>query len=134
MSNRRAIKLTGKQDVCNYCGEHKDIAELVKSRAKKRGYINYCLVCKRDTNREKRYYCKSYERKSNIVKRAKSVPCSDCGDEYPWFVMDLDHVRGEKKFVLSQAHCYSDEEILAEIEKCDVVCANCHRFRTFSDV
>lgn len=47
--------------------------------------------------------------------------------------MDFDHVRGEKKFNLAVAanKNISIARIQDEIAKCDVVCANCHRERTF---
>lgn len=47
--------------------------------------------------------------------------------------MDLDHVRGTKKFTIGThtARRYSMAELIEEIVKCDVVCAVCHRFRTF---
>jgi hypothetical protein len=48
--------------------------------------------------------------------------------------MDFDHRPGEKKcFNLSIAASQtrqSWEKMAAEIAKCDVVCANCHRERT----
>lgn len=65
-----------------------------------------------------------------ITDNAKACPCVDCGVQYPPYVMDLDHVRGEKLFVLSKGYNHSVEAQLAEIEKCDVVCTNCHRERT----
>ena len=50
--------------------------------------------------------------------------------------MDLDHVRGGKEFKVSDAvqlaYGVSLERSWAEIAKCDVVCANCHRVRTDS--
>jgi hypothetical protein len=30
------------------------------------------------------------------VRQQKEVPCSDCGVQYPYYVMEFDHVRGEK--------------------------------------
>jgi hypothetical protein len=48
--------------------------------------------------------------------------------------MDLDHVHGAKEFKVSEAvqRCYGlvFERVRAEIAKCEVVCANCHRIRT----
>lgn len=48
--------------------------------------------------------------------------------------MDLDHVRGEKRFKVSQAvqlaYAATIDGLIDEIAKCDVVCANCHRLRT----
>lgn len=56
----------------------------------------------------------------------------DCGNFFPHYVMDYDHVRGEKKFNLSQAshNFVTDAMILEEISKCDLVCSNCHRIRS----
>lgn len=68
----------------------------------------------------------------NLIKEAKNVPCVDCHETYPWYCMDFDHLR-DKKFNLSVAaqKAWALDTIRAEIEKCDVVCANCHRKRTF---
>lgn len=60
----------------------------------------------------------------------KSVPCADCGVQYPPYVMDFDHVRGVKKFDISKMISRKMVSVLEEIEKCDVVCSNCHRMRT----
>jgi hypothetical protein len=56
-------------------------------------------------------------------------PCADCGNPDPR-VLEFDHVRGEKDFQLQTAKSKPLAEILEEIQKCDVVCANCHRLRT----
>lgn len=44
--------------------------------------------------------------------------------------MDFDHVRGEKAFSIAVRYVHSLDKLFAEIEKCDIVCANCHRIRT----
>jgi hypothetical protein len=44
--------------------------------------------------------------------------------------MDFDHVRGEKKFGIAICINRAWKLLEAEITKCDVVCANCHRIRT----
>ena len=76
---------------------------------------------------------KSNDEKNEVIKKAKSQPCADCGVEYPWYVMDFDHVRGEKLFnVSSSAYSKGLDTILEEIEKCEIVCSNCHRVRTAS--
>ncbi len=70
--------------------------------------------------------------KREFVKQAKDVPCTDCGVKYPYYVMDFDHRDPDDKvFGLSaKARFKSLSSIEAEIAKCDVVCANCHRERT----
>ena len=52
--------------------------------------------------------------------------------------MDFDHVRGTKEFILGHTgrggvnHFNAGiKKLKAEIEKCDLVCSNCHRIRTF---
>jgi len=67
---------------------------------------------------------------AKLVREAKSVSCMDCGNTYPYYVMDFDH-RENKEFTLGGSGSKSGrQKILAEIEKCDVVCSNCHRIRT----
>lgn len=59
--------------------------------------------------------------------------CKDCGYKKHHAALDFDHVRGQKRFAISAArdrHA-SIEDIHAEIKKCDVRCANCHRIQTF---
>lgn len=61
-------------------------------------------------------------------------PCSDCGNNYPSYVMDFDHIRhrGAKAKDVSALLRNNNklEKVLAEVAKCDVVCSNCHRIRT----
>ncbi len=58
-------------------------------------------------------------------------PCVDCG-EADIVVLEFDHVRGTKKRALSVLvkHASSLDVLRAEIAKCDVRCANCHRRQT----
>jgi len=75
----------------------------------------------------------SKERKREVIREAKNCPCAECGVCYPYYVMDFDHARGEKviNVGLMVGWGYTVAEILSEIAKCDVVCANCHRKRTY---
>lgn len=102
----------------------------------------YCKFCHNEY--QKAYYKKnpraqdawskqrSMEIRSLVIK-AKDVPCTDCGNKFPYYIMDLDHL-GDKKFNLSEAksHNWAIDTVKREIEKCEAVCANCHRERTFS--
>ena len=62
----------------------------------------------------------------------KSEPCLDCGNRFPPEAMDFDHRPGTEKFGQISQLCreQSWSAVLEEIEKCDVVCSNCHRVRT----
>ncbi len=61
---------------------------------------------------------------------AKASPCADCGNCFPAPAMDFDHVRGEKLMEVGGMWSWSRAKVLAEIAKCDLVCACCHRLRT----
>jgi hypothetical protein len=75
----------------------------------------------------------SKESKREIIRAAKNKPCADCGGQYPYYIMDLDHGVGDKiiNVGLMVGWGYTSAEIITEISKCDVICSNCHRERTF---
>ncbi len=64
------------------------------------------------------------------VRVVKDQPCTDCGEWLPPECMDLDHVRGTKRWNIASAKARSFTALQLEILKCEVVCANCHRKRT----
>jgi hypothetical protein len=59
-------------------------------------------------------------------------PCADCGVSYPPYIMQFDHiVDGKRGNVADMARSgFSIENIQLEIDKCELVCANCHAERT----
>jgi hypothetical protein len=68
---------------------------------------------------------------ANYINEKKDNPCTDCGIKYHRWAMEFDHVRGAKEFAISQARSeVSLEKLKAELAKCELVCANCHRIRT----
>jgi hypothetical protein len=71
--------------------------------------------------------------RAKVIRALKDNPCLDCGQTYPYFVMEFDHREGEKKeFDIANGvrDMVAIARLLAEIEKCDLVCSNCHRMRT----
>ena len=75
----------------------------------------------RDRNKE---YVRSVKEKHS---------CADCGIKYHYSQMDFDHIDGKKKHNLARYanSAVSLKTIKEEIKKCEVVCANCHRYRTW---
>ena len=67
-----------------------------------------------------------------FVRECKSNPCVDCGNTYPYYVMDYDHRDpGQKTNEISRLQVNrSLSKLKEEIAKCDLVCSNCHRIRT----
>lgn len=72
------------------------------------------------------------ERRRKILAEAKDVSCADCGIKYPPYVMTFHH-RDPRTKINNVANMVSEgiERLLAEIAKCDVLCANCHAEREF---
>lgn len=71
------------------------------------------------------------KRQRALLDSLKAGPCMDCGNTFPPECMDFDHARGEKEFsVNTQTIGRALSRIMAELEKCDLVCSNCHRTRT----
>ena len=65
--------------------------------------------------------------------KIKNTPCFDCGQTFPPYVMQFDHRVGEEKlFNVGNGTMRNKEKLLAEIKKCDIVCANCHFIRTYT--
>ena len=58
----------------------------------------------------------------------KTLICLNCG-ENRWYVLDFHHRNPEEKEsgIAAFLHRHSIKDVLAEIAKCDVLCANCHR-------
>lgn len=69
-----------------------------------------------------------------LVLDAKNKPCTDCPAFYPdepW-LMELDHRDPSDKIdnIGNLVRLGNRENLIAELEKCDVVCAICHRRRS----
>lgn len=71
-----------------------------------------------------------------LIQLRKERPCTDCRIELPWFCMEFDHVDPSNK---NRDHDGSINRImrraplpilLCELDKCEVVCAMCHRERS----
>lgn len=97
--------------------------------AKRRSYEKHREVVKERTRlRRQRLRDDNREKLEALLRASK---CADCGDT-DWVVLEFDHVTDDKSFNISTK--MSDrtwEQLLEEIKKCEIVCANCHRKRTY---
>lgn len=73
---------------------------------------------------------KQNERRRKWLESLKNRPCDRCHTIYPTFVLDWHHRNpANKLFGLGRGGwTYSKQSILDEIAKCDLLCANCHRY------
>ena len=112
---------------CSICGlvsvkkNNKNLWRCTNARSKKHVAEGKRRYSKGDSTIQKRY---------KLIREIKNVPCFDCGNSFPACCMDFDHRNpGEKIVAVSQLYCASLEKLMAEIDKCDIVCSNCHRIR-----
>jgi hypothetical protein len=123
---------------CGRCHEMRPIEMFYtgteERRAIKQGrsrFFKPCRLCNREMNDARR---KPRQDHADAVKAERG--CRDCGLSLPEHpeVFDFDHIDPTTK-VSNIAALYTKgtfEEFVAEIAKCEVVCANCHRIRTRS--
>jgi hypothetical protein len=152
------VVVDGKK-VCYRCKENKDISNFYKCPPNKNKdcYLGDCKECRKAIDkvymnneksrlkineRAKRYAKRNPDkikfRRDRVSMRntlflynlKKDIPCKDCGQIFHPVCMDFDHVRGEKIKGVGLMKNLKRERMLKEIEKCELVCANCHRVRT----
>lgn len=78
---------------------------------------------------------KNYKhRNREFVRRVKQLfACADCNMRFHYSQMDFDHIDGKEENISRMMNqSYSLEKIKKEIRKCELVCSNCHRLRTWS--
>ena len=98
-----------------------------QKEAQRRSYLNNL-----DKNKDKN---KTYrENVRNYVRAQKeSGPCVDCQVSYPYYVMEYDHTSDDKVRTVSWlSSAGTMNQVIEEIKKCDLVCSNCHKIRTWN--
>lgn len=127
---------------CPFEGSDDEFGIKIRSKANDTGV---CKKCKAAYNaswyeRNKTRHCanvkknnRTYNKLSQVeIEKIKDRPCSDCGGRFPHYVMDFDHLDGTtKKFSIGKRGSRTWRSTLEEIKKCEVVCSNCHRIRTY---
>ena len=88
---------------------------------------NHKIIRERQNIRGRKLYAK----KRAWLNSIKDVPCIDCNNKYPPECMDFDHINNNKEFTVSKSITQmSYKKLQSEIDKCEIICANCHRIRT----
>jgi hypothetical protein len=128
---------------CGRCHELKPVSQFAWRRKARGQRDNMCRPCRAAYHHEhyllnrQRYVDQARTRKQALARERTAYllsyfeehPCMDCGEDDP-MVLEFDHVE-TKAFNIGSALPYRNwKTILAEMEKCEVVCANCHRRRT----
>ena len=85
---------------------------------------------KKDGRQEKANRDRFYKKRREWLDELKSKSCMDCGGKFPPECMDFDHRNGDEKVFSVNQVLKNMKQLLEEIKKCDLICANCHRVRT----
>lgn len=67
----------------------------------------------------------------------KSSPCTRCGNRFPPECMDFDHrdpATKNNSITQMVGNVMAQKTIEKELEKCDLLCSNCHRIKTARDL
>lgn len=127
--------------ICPHCNSSLPLSAFYRKGS---GHQVYCKQCRKGIDHAA--YIKNAEKIKLGKKKWRTAfnawydslksgrPCVDCGGVFHIEAMEWDHLpQFEKVASLSQLRKDKRKsEILGEIAKCELVCANCHAVRTFN--
>lgn len=67
-----------------------------------------------------------------LLHKLKSGPCEDCGNRYLPCQMDFVRKEGSERPPISKLLLRSQAAIMADVDGCMLVCANCGRLRAWN--
>ena len=133
--------------VCRKCKTKKPLSDFTfqKKKSGNRRPRSWCRKCTYEYRRQ--YYSANNEQRTKLklankqhkaalsayLMEVKKNPCADCGRSFPFYAMDFDHRDPSQKITdvgTMRRNGVTMEVLKAEVAKCDLVCAVCHRIRT----
>lgn len=139
---------------CSKCNSKKPIEAfyLRKTGIRAGQYYDRCIECYKNRGREyyhvnkarqlelalKRRHRRIADLRKFVNEQKRDKSCMDCEGTFPSYVMDFDHRDSTSKInnigKIGSKGLYTVKQVIDEIKKCDLVCANCHRIRTFTRI
>lgn len=130
--------------ICPRC-ERDDVEFGVRASGRRQAY---CVECTKEYGRE--WHQKNKEKRIPKLRQQKKqrlddtrnqvydfmgeVGCADCGNK-DLRVLEFDHILEKVDNVSAMiAHGRPWDVIQDEMKKCEIVCANCHKIRTFTEI
>jgi hypothetical protein len=121
--------------ICSKCKQEKELTGFNKHRY---GVQSWCIECVKERSK------KHYEEKGILLKEKrklyiqqrrewfnefkKTLKCIVCGENHIACLEFHHRDPKQKEFGIAGAISHSNKEkVIKELEKCDVLCANCHR-------
>ena len=126
--------MTYKEQILKLRSEGKSYREIEKILGCSKGTIAYHIGegQKDKTNQNKKNNRKKVQ--EYLIAYKENLGCFDCKEKYPHYMLEFDHIPGYKKLgsVSYLAKSKGFDLAIKEIEKCEVVCSNCHSIRTWT--
>jgi hypothetical protein len=123
---------------CSRCKQEKAIECFPINKKSKDGKNHRCLECQKILSKthylsNKHKYKSSIKRRRSITrkyleKHKTTVKCIRCGESDP-ICIDFHHKDRKNKIacISKITHDYGIQSLILELEKCEPICANCHR-------
>lgn len=128
-----------KLKICQECKLEKPLSEFYKHKSRQDGLRANCKECGKKAARE--FYRRNpspYKQRSHVFRKKKEkirreyidntrvkYGCQICKENDP-DVLDYHHFKG-KDFNVTQHSLCSNKKLMEEINKCIILCSNCHR-------
>lgn len=108
--------------ICTKCGQSKPFKDFYKKGGRKQGYASECKPCFNKTTHERQK--KNKQKYINYM----GGKCSICSYNRCMEALEFHHLDPSTKEInLSSGRGYSFERAKKELDKCVLICSNCHR-------
>lgn len=147
LNGRAGSTPAGSTRVCGKCRAPRPLEDFALRNAARGTRSSTCKPCHRAyslahySDNRRKYIDRAKKRRAPVrirnrvwVRKHKALrACVDCGGKFHHAAMDFDHTAKNKRAAVARlvGSCLSLNTLRAEIRKCDLVCSNCHRVRTF---
>lgn len=100
-----------------------------------RAWQKFCAPKCRHNSPSKKLATQAFQQtRRDLLNKIKTERgCTMCGYNTHSAALDFNHIRGDKAFSVSQDPKVAMHKLLAEIDKCEILCANCHRVHTYEN-
>lgn len=108
--------------ICNHCKVEKPITEFKNRKSRPCGKQGHCKDCNNIivNNARKRFKLQCLE--------YKGMNCSICGYGKCHSALEFHHLDpSQKEFIINTGGSISFKKVKPELDKCVLLCANCHR-------
>ena len=93
-----------------------------------------CSKCQRSSPSKKLLTQAFQQARRDFINKIKTERgCVICGYFAHPAALDFNHIQGDKTFAISQDPTVAMHKLLAEIDKCEILCSNCHRVHTYEN-